>query len=144
VVIAGAALLGGGAIFFVRRLRDRAFFDVLRTVGRERIVLIEGNANCAGFEREGVLQVWGNGCLALSDSQIVFQRWLPRRQWIIPRADVREVDETYVHLGKSHGGRLLRLRFAGSDGVEDVVAFSVGDVDMWTAALRRTPSPSSL
>lgn len=137
-VLLGAALVIG-FILLVRRLRDRAFHEVLNDIGRENVVLIDSAANCFGVGSRGARQIRGNGCLCLTRNAVVFQRWLPKERIEIPRAHIRDVDDPRSHLGKSKGARLLRFHFEAANGQPDTIAFAVEDLSMWLAAFSARP-----
>jgi hypothetical protein len=132
-VLIGAALVIG-FILVVRRLRDRAFFDVLEAVGRDNVVLIDSAANCLGLGSRGPASIHGNGCLCLTPTSVVFQRWIPRQQIEIPRRDIRDIDDPSAFLGRERGKRLLRIHFSDATGQPDTIAFSVQDVTTWLKA----------
>ncbi|MEZ5100316.1 MAG: hypothetical protein R3C15_11075 [Thermoleophilia bacterium] len=102
--------------------------------GREP-VLADELASCFGVESAGVTQLRGNGCLALGPDLLVFAMWLPRRDVVIPRTRIVEVDTTRGHLGKTVGRPLLRVAWTREDGERDRVAWLVRDLDAWLAAL---------
>lgn len=133
-VLIGAALVLG-LILLVRRLRDRAFFDVLDRVGRDNVVRIDAAAHCLGLDSRGPDTIQGKGCLCLTTSAIVFQRWLPRQRLEIPLRDIRDIDAATSFHGRERKKRLLRVHFADATDQPDVIAFSVEDVSTWLQAL---------
>jgi len=132
-VLVGAALVVG-FILVVRRLRDRAFHDVLTTVGRDNVVLIDAAANCLGVASRGTETIRGNGCLCLTPNAVIFQRWVPRQQIEIPRRDIRDIDDAAEFRGRDRGKRLLRVHFRDASGQSDIIAFSVSDRSTWLKA----------
>lgn len=102
--------------------------------GREP-VLADDLANCFGVESAGAAQLRGNGCLALGPDLLVFAMWLPKRDIVVPRTRILEVDTPRSHLRKSVGRPLLRVAWAREDGVQDRAAWFVRDLDAWLAAL---------
>lgn len=116
-------------------LRRRAAGAVRQLVGDGAIVAIDERANGFGVESAGALQVRGNGCLALTDDELVFVMWLPKRVLRIPRERITAVERTRWHLGKTMGRDLLRVRFTNERGEPDSAAWLVRDLPLWEATL---------
>jgi hypothetical protein len=93
------------------------------------------SANFFGVESRGMAQIRGNGHLAASPSRILFIMWWPRRELTIPLDQVRAVERTKSHLGKTMGRELLRVRFTNAAGEPDSVAWLVRDLAAWESAL---------
>jgi hypothetical protein len=115
-------------------VRARARETALALLAAEP-VLVDDAANFFGRESRGVLQLRGNGCLALSDDTLAFAMWFPRRTLVVPRASITAVEATDSHLGKRIGRPLLRIRFTGPDGEPDAAAWYVRDLPRWRATL---------
>jgi hypothetical protein len=118
-----------------RRLRRRAAEDVRSRLGADRIHLMDERANSFGLESKGAAQIRGNGCLAISDSELMFVMWLPRREIVVPRHQITGVERVRSHLGKSVGRELLKISFTGAEGNPDSVAWLVNDLEAWESAL---------
>ncbi len=88
-----------------------------------------------GLESRGKGQVRGNGLLALTADELRFEQLVPRRETLIPLADVTAVETKRWWLGKSVGSKLLCVRWRSPDGTEDAMAWAVRDLDAWLAAL---------
>ena len=87
-----------------------------------------------GLQSKGKAQVRGTGWLSLTDDELVFRMWWPRRETRIPRSAITAVETPRGWLGKSVGARLLCVRWASATG-EDAMAWHVRDLDEWVAAL---------
>jgi len=120
---------------FFRRMQRRVAAELRARLGEASILAIEERANGFGVESGGPFQVRGNGCLALTDDELVFLMWLPRRELRILRSAITGVERTRWHLGKTMGRELLRVRFQNEAGQSDSAAFLVGDLPMWEALL---------
>ena len=88
-----------------------------------------------GVESAGVLQVRGNGNLALTEEELLFAQWVPNRLLRIPRASIVEVTTAKAHLGKTVGRKLLKVVWTNERGDRDSIALWVGDLDGWLVAL---------
>ena len=89
------------------------------------------NAQGLGLESRGKGQVRGNGWLVLTDDELRFTQWAPRRETRVPLAAVTAVETPRWWLGKSVGSKLLCVRWRTPEGGEDAMAWNVRDLDGW-------------
>jgi hypothetical protein len=139
IVVTALALAGGGfalLVSWLRKLKRETNAEVRRVLAEKPIALTEEMALCFGVESRGKFQLRGTGCLALTADEVLFVMWLPRREIRIPRSSITSIETPLSHLGKTQFTRLLRVRFATSEGNDDSVAWRVPNLDQWTAALR--------
>jgi hypothetical protein len=136
-VLVGSVVLAGvvALVIGLRRLRTACVAAAERRLGADRIILIDPAANSFGIESAGPAQLRGNGCLAVSDHEILFVMWLPRREVAIDWASVRHVTTARSHLGRTRLRDLLRVEFRNPAGDLDAVAWLVADLDAWLAVL---------
>jgi hypothetical protein len=142
LLVLSVAVLAVGAVLTVRRLRDRAFFDVIEVVGRENVVLIESAAGIVRGERRGARPVLDSGCLCLTRSALVFQPWLSRPRLEIPLSNVREVVGSDEEAAPSDR-RALRVRLVEPRGDTAALTFALLDRAPWLAALSAGADPES-
>lgn len=101
------------------------------------IVRLDRIATSFGVESAGVLQLRGSGCLAASSDRLVFCLWKPRRDLVIDRARITDVETPRSHLGKSRVRPLLRVRWERENGGADSVAWDVAELQPWLDLLDR-------
>jgi len=107
-------------------------------------LLREDDANSFGVESAGRWQVRGNGNLALTKHELLFAQWVPNRLLRIPRDSIVEVTTARSHLGKTMGGKLLKIVWTTEAGTQDSIALWVKDLDGWLEALSPPrPGPST-
>lgn len=133
LAVVGPLVLVVGLGLWLRSLKEAGLREVRVLVPEPR--LLEPAANFFGIESKGLGQVRGNGCLALSDSEVVFVMWAPRRTLRFPRGQIVNVDTPRSHLGKTRGGQLLKITWQGGPQGQDSVAFSVRELETWVRAL---------
>lgn len=132
LIVAGS--IGGIVLVFagVKRMaagREQAMrqrFPTART--------ILPNVNFFGRESDGAAQLRGNGTMALTSSEIVFERWVPRKEYHIPFARIQAIETPRAFLGKSSGRRLLKVVYTSDSGQTDAIAWLVPDLE----ALKQT------
>jgi hypothetical protein len=99
------------------------------------LLLEEPGANSLGVESAGPWQVRGNGSLVLTEDELLFAQWVPKRLLRIPRHSIVEASKANSHLGKWIGRPLLKITWTRDDGEEDSIALWVKDLDRWLAEL---------
>ena len=67
----------------------------------------------------------------VTEQEVVFVMWVPRRLVHIRRPLLVEADTTRSHLGKTANRDLLRLRWINDDGDEETAAFAVRNLPAW-------------
>lgn len=88
-----------------------------------------------GQESEGKTQMRGNGVLALLPDQLVFERMAARRDYVIPLAQITQIENPKSYLGKSRGAPLLKVIWQDAAGKADSMAWQVGDPGDWQAQI---------
>jgi hypothetical protein len=110
----------------------RRQFAERERVARERFpnarMIIRG-ANFFGQQSLGVMQGRGNGILVLTDTELYFERLLPRKEFSVPLAAIQSVETTNSFLGKTIFRPLLKVVFRNDAGQIDAMAWYVGDVE---------------
>lgn len=129
------------ALWIVRSGRQRALDRLAEVPGPVRRSMA---ATSLGVASADGTRVRGTGTLVLTDAEVAFAQWRPDELVRIPRADIRLVDTTRDHLGKSMNADVLRIRWASAehDDDGDVIAFFVRDLDPWLDDLGGTRSPA--
>ena len=92
--------------------------------------IIIPNANFLGQESKGVAQMRGNGSLVVTASELYFERWLPRKEFRIPLANIQSIETPKQFLGKRIGNRpLLKVVYRDESGQTDSMAWWVKDIE---------------
>jgi len=138
-LVAAAAVIAAWAftVGWIRGIEGDAETEARTYVASDDVLLLDPAANCLGVASAGALQVRGNGCLLVTETEIVFVMWAPRKLTSIPRHSILAIDTVRSHLGKTKGRLLLKVHFRNRKGAEDSVAWLVRDLDTWTAELSR-------
>ncbi len=135
-VAIGAAMF---LVFYVLTLRAVAWMvrkDVARLTAGRRVVRRSLTANYFGQESRGRAQIRGNGALVLTEQNLIFVLAAPRRELVIPLAEVTGTALTRRHLGKTIIRRLLRVDWRGAEG-PDAVAWAVARPELWVRDIER-------
>ena len=141
VLIALVATLAVGAAAWtfvarVRAKREEARAALEQKLAGRRVLARDDRALYFGLGSRGGRQLRGNGCLAATDEEILFEMWVPRRSLSISRARVLAVEGARAHAGKTIGFELVRVRFREPDGREESAAWATREPGLWLSALR--------
>jgi hypothetical protein len=104
---------------------------------------IDRAASFFGQESRGVTQMRGNGTLILTDSDLIFEMWLPQRTFTIPLHSIQGIETPTSFLGKSRFTPLLKVVYLNDRGVKDSMAWQVANLDGWMRHLNPLDSTES-
>ncbi len=137
IVVAVLASVVSDIIFFrwwIRKLRREAIEFLRETLENKGVIHVE-DCSFLGQLSSGRAQFMGNGLLALTREGLGFRMLLPHKYIFIPLDRVRQVSQVKSFLGRTRGGALLRVDFAGDQGSDDACAWLVPSLDWWVNAL---------
>jgi hypothetical protein len=92
---------------------------------------IDRAASFFGQESRGVTQMRGNGTLILTDSDLIFERWVPNTEFRIPLRSIQSLENPTSFLGKSRFTPLLKVVYTNEQGTTDAMAWQVPDLSGW-------------
>lgn len=128
LIVVFAVVLPVGLIVFLKRLQtDRAAAARAQFPNAQLIV---PGANFFGQESRKGSQMRGNGTLVITDSEVYFERWLPRAEYRIPRKAIESLETPSWYLGKSVFRPLIKINFRRDDGTRDSMAWFVVNLDV--------------
>lgn len=120
-------------------------FLVLRNIARRKEAgaqarypnaqLIDRAASFFGQQSHGVTQLRGNGTLILTDSDLIFEMWVPNKEFRIPLRSIHSLDNPSSFLGKSRFTPLLKVVYTNERGMTDAMAWQVPDLSGWMRLL---------
>ena len=87
------------------------------------------DANLFGQESKGVGQIGGTGLLVVTESEVYFERYLPKAEFHIPLTSIQSIETPDKHMGKAIGSPLIKLNFTNEQGQADSIAWWVADVE---------------
>lgn len=132
-------LLLGLAVFFA--VVFGGIFLALRNIARQKEARarerypharrIDRAASFFGQESRGATQMRGNGTLILTAADLIFEMWLPNRQFRIPLRNIQAIENPTSFLGKSRFTPLLKVVYTNDQGAADSMAWQVSDLSGW-------------
>jgi hypothetical protein len=119
---------------FLFKKRIKEIFEPFKGVPMTKFAQ---TVNYFGQESKGLGQVRGNGSLILTDSELYFEMWAPKRVLRIPKHMIKLVENPPPkwHLKKSKGRPLLKIHFTNEQGIEDSAAWIVPELEDWLKKL---------
>jgi len=133
------ALIGATAAYVVvaqRRLRARATAEAQAAAGEQAVHHAQDDAEYLGLTSKGLAQSSGQGCLLLTDEQIFYAQWEPRRRVRIRIDQVIDAKVTTEHERPTGGVPMLLVKFEDDTGEEDRATWIVDAPDRWAQTLR--------
>jgi len=122
------------AVFIpLRRMAARRTEAVRARFPKARLII--PGANFFGQESQGVMQMRGNGTLALTDSELYFEQYITRKEFHIPLTAIQSIETTNSHLGKTIFRPLLKIIIKDNVGQTDSMAWYVPDLEGTIRAL---------
>jgi hypothetical protein len=132
-------LILGLVVFFVALFGGA--FVVLRNVAKQKESSarerypnarhIDRAASFFGQESRGATQLRGNGTLILTDSDLIFEMWVPNREFRIPLRSIQTIENPTSFLGKSRFTPLLKVVYTNDQATTDSMAWQVPDLGEW-------------
>ncbi|MFX0039902.1 MAG: hypothetical protein ACFFCY_11650 [Promethearchaeota archaeon] len=106
----------------------------------KKILLVDDISNFFGLESSGVWKIRGNGVLILTEKELFFGMWKPKRELVILIESIIEITNPNSHMYRSISRPLLKVTFFNKDGETDSAAWYVRNLDNWNKVLNRLTS----
>ncbi|MFW9922655.1 MAG: hypothetical protein ACFFDW_05110 [Candidatus Thorarchaeota archaeon] len=110
--------------------------QILEQFNQTEIIKSSIGVNFFGQESLSVKQIRGNGVLILTEYQLFFEMWAPKRQVKIPLKMIITIDTPKWHLKKSKSRPLLKVNYYNEMGKIDSCAWLVRDLKDWLEVLQ--------
>ena len=123
-----AVLFGGVFVVLGRTARQKEASARQRYPMAQRI---DRAASFFGQQLHGVTQLRGNGTLILTDSDLIFEMWIPNTEFRIPLRSIQALENPTSFLGKSRFAPLLKVVYTNEQGSTDAMAWQVPDLSGW-------------
>ena len=121
----------------VKKLFQKRINEILAQFKDKNIVISLNNANFFGQQSLKSFQVRGNGVLVLTQEELYFEMWHPKKTLQIPKESILKIEITKSFLHKSVFRKLLKVIFQNRDGEEDAAAWWVTSLYDWVKELEK-------
>ena len=110
--------------------KDRAD-QALAQFQDRKIIHSDSFVNYFGRESQGMKQIRGNGILILTEKELYFELYLPKKIITIPINQISKIETPRSHLGKSKLKKLLKIIYTNQNQEKDSVAWLVKQLPSW-------------
>jgi hypothetical protein len=121
----------------VKKLFQKRIEEILEKFHTEEIIISLNSANFFGQQSRKSFQVRGNGVLLLTQEELYFEMWHPKKVLQIQISEILKVEPTKSFLHKSVFRKLLKVVFRNENGEEDAAAWWVTSLDDWIEEIRK-------
>jgi hypothetical protein len=119
----------------VKKLFQKRINEIRDKFKEKDIIISLNSANFFGQQSLKSLQIRGNGVLVLTQEELYFEMWHPKKTIKIPRSSILKVEITKSFLHKTVFRKLLKVIFRNENGDEDAAAWWVSSLDIWIKEL---------
>jgi hypothetical protein len=116
--------------FFRKRINE-----IHQKYNNKKILLVDDISNFFGLESTSVLKVRGNGVLLLTEEELFFGMWKPKKEILIPIKSIIEITNPRSYMHRTVFKPLLKLKFINKDGDTDSAAWYVSRLEDWNKVL---------
>jgi hypothetical protein len=116
---------------FISKLFKKRSNRFINQFSTDEIIIISEGANFFGQESMGVWQIRGNGVLLLTETDLHFQLWLPKRSFKIALNSIFDITIPKSFLGKTRFHPLLKVSFRNDLEQVDSMAWEVRHLSEW-------------
>ncbi len=121
----------------LKKIFKKRINEIHENYDNRSVLLVDDISNFFGLESSGVWKVRGNGVLLLTEEELFFGMWKPKKDLIIPIKSIIEITNPKSHLHRSVLKLLLKVIFTNENGELDSGAWYVRKLDDWNKTLSR-------
>ncbi|MFW6139842.1 MAG: hypothetical protein ACOC5S_00625 [Acidobacteriota bacterium] len=132
-VLIGIIILSGLFLFmhYLKKAKAKIQKNISQRYLGQNIVLKDNSANFFGKKSLKSRQFRGNGILILTEEEIYFSMFIPRKEVIVSLDSIQDIETPTRFLGKTKFKPLLKINFEACQEVQDSAAWLVKDVKKW-------------
>ena len=111
-----------------RKLQAKRTTEALKKFAGKKVLGVKSNANFFGQESLGYAQLRGNGVLVITEDELYFEMWYPKKEFHIPLSSILSIETPKSYLGRTRFHPLLKVIFQNERGEKDSMACLVKNV----------------
>ena len=119
----------------LKKLFKKRILEIHDKLEEENILIFDDMVNFFGLESLGIWKTRGNGVLMLTEEELLFGMWKPKKELIIPVKSITKISNPKSHMHKSVFKPLLKVIFKNEKGNDDSAAWLVHDLNRWNEIL---------
>lgn len=113
----------------LKKIFKKRINEVYEKYKDKNILIADDVSNFFGLESLGVWKVRGNGVLLLTEEELIFGMWKPKKDLLIPMKSIIEVTNPKSHMHRAIFRPLLKIIFRNENGETDSAAWYVRELD---------------
>ncbi len=121
----------------LKKIFKKRINEIYENYKDKDILIADDMSNFFGLESSGVWKVRGNGVLLLTEEELFFGMWKPKKDLLIPVKFIIEITNPKSHMHRSVFRPLLKITFRNENGETDSAAWYVQKLDEWNNFLRQ-------
>ena len=121
----------------VKKLFQKRINEINDKFNGKDIIISLNSANFFGQHSHKSRQIRGNGVLVLTQEELYFEMWHPKKVLQIPTSTILKVEITKSFLDKSAFRKLLKVIFQNDNREEDAATWWVTQLDKWIEELEK-------
>ena len=134
VIVVVVVLVGLALNPLLKKKRDAAVLTCQEALGADRILELEPKANGLGSEPSEAGGLQGMGCLAVSDTDLMFVTWAPRNEFRISRSAITDINTSSDDVGAAQKATIL-VSYTSDDGSMAVASWRLPELVQWLTVL---------
>jgi len=95
----------------------------------KHVLIADDISNFFGLESAGIWKIRGNGVLLLTEEELFFGMWKPKKDLLIPVNSIIEVTNPKSHMHRSVSRPLLKITFKDQNGETNSAAWFVSKLE---------------
>jgi hypothetical protein len=119
----------------LKKLFRKRINEIHEKYKNKDVLIADDSSNFFGQESLGVGKIHGNGVLLLTEEELFFGMWKPKKEILIPVKSITKIKNPKSHMYRSALKPLLKIIFTNEKGVNDSVAWYVRDLEKWNKVL---------
>lgn len=121
----------------LKRVFKKRINEIHKKYIDKEILIVDDMSNFFGLESLGLWKFRGNGVLLLTEEELFFGLWKPKKDILIPMKSIIEDTNPKSHMHRSVFRPLLKITFRNENGESDSAAWYVRKLDEWNEILRK-------
>ena len=119
----------------LKRIFKKRIKEIHEKLEEKNILIFDDMVNFFGLESLGIWKTRGNGVLMLTEEELLFGMWKPKKELIIPVKSITKITNPKSHMHKSVFKPLLKVILTNEKGNYDSAAWLVHDLNRWNEIL---------
>lgn len=119
----------------LKKIFKKRISEIRENYKEKNVLIIDETSNFFGLESLGVWKVRGNGVLLLTEEELFFGMWKPKKELLIPVKSIIKITNPKSHMHRSVFKPLLKVTFKNEKGESDSAAWYVRNLDKWNEVL---------